>query len=124
MTSIAPATPSDRLAGFLGFNQAAEIVRHAARHLGLPLRAGLLRRPQDTPAQSGLGALDRRTNLQGAFAATESPPARVARIDDVLRTGGTAAEAARVLKAAGAARLEVWVAARTLLGRLNALAAG
>jgi ComF family protein len=100
-----------------GFNQAAEIARHAARHLGLPLRANLLRRPRDTRAQSGLGALDRRANLQGAFAVTASPPARVALVDDVLTTGSTATEATRALKAAGAARVEVWVAARALRDR-------
>jgi ComF family protein len=97
-----------------GFNQAGEIARHAARHLGLPLRARLLRRTRDAPAQSGLGAVERRSNLQGAFAVSGSPPPRIALVDDVLTTGSTAAEAARVLKAAGAARVEIWVAARAL----------
>jgi ComF family protein len=100
-----------------GFNQATEIARHAARQLGLPLRAGLLRRPRDTRAQSGLGAIDRRANLQGAFAVAASPPPRVALVDDVLTTGSTAAEAARTLKTAGAVRVEVWVAAKALRDR-------
>ena len=97
-----------------GFNQATEIARHAARHLRLPLRDGLLRRLRNTPAQSGLGASDRRANLQGAFALVGLPPPRVALVDDVLTTGSTASEAARLLKNAGAARVEVWVAARVL----------
>ena len=97
-----------------GFNQATEIARHAARHLGLPLRTGLLRRTRDTRAQTGLGAADRRANLRDAFRVVGPPPARVALVDDVLTTGSTAAEAARALKTAGAARVELWVAARAL----------
>jgi ComF family protein len=97
-----------------GFNQAAEIARHAARPLGLPLRARLLRRIRDTRAQTGLGAADRRSNLHDAFRVAGPPPARVALVDDVLTTGSTVAEAARALKAAGVARVEVWVAARAL----------
>lgn len=98
-----------------GFNQAQEIARHAGRHLRLPVRPELLRRTRDTEAQSGLGAAERQGNLDGAFAIGRGrPPPRVALVDDVLTTGNTATAAARVLKDAGARRVEVWVAARTL----------
>jgi ComF family protein len=98
-----------------GFNQAQEIARHAARHLGLPLRPRLLRRSRNTDAQSGLGAEARRANLAGAFAIGRGrPPPRVALVDDVLTTGSTVAAAARVLKDAGVRWVEVWVAARAL----------
>ncbi len=40
------------------------------------------------------------------------PSAHVALVDDVLTTGNTAAELARLLKRAGAARVEVWAVAR------------
>ena len=98
-----------------GFNQAQEIARHAARHLGLPLRPGLLRRPRETGAQSGLDADHRRANLAGAFTAGRGrPPPRIALVDDVMTTGSTVAAAARTLKDAGASWVEIWVAARVL----------
>ena len=98
-----------------GFNQAEEIARHAARGLGLPLRSRLLQRTRATPEQSGLPATARRQNLHGAFRVTARLGGRhVVHEGDVLTTGSTVAEAARTLKAAGVARVEVWVAARAL----------
>ncbi|MBP6261010.1 MAG: ComF family protein, partial [Chromatiaceae bacterium] len=37
----------------------------------------------------------------------------VAILDDVVTTGGTAGEVARVLRQAGAARIDLWAVART-----------
>lgn len=98
-----------------GFNQSAEIGRHVARRLALPLRANLLERQRHTPAQSGLDAADRARNIAGAFRVRpgEAAPARVALLDDVLTTGATAAAAARALRAAGCREVLLWVCART-----------
>jgi ComF family protein len=98
-----------------GFNQATLIASVAARQLHLPLRARLLQRVRATAPQSGLSASARQHNLQGAFVARPlAGLGPVALVDDVLTTGSTAAAAARALKAAGASRVEVWVAARAL----------
>ena len=98
-----------------GFNQAALIASVAARQLQLPLRPRLLQRVRATAPQSGLSAGARQHNLQGAFVARPlAGSGPVALVDDVLTTGSTAAAAARALKAAGASRVEVWVAARAL----------
>ena len=99
-----------------GFNQSAEIAR--AMRAALPraprLRAGALVRLRDTPAQSGLGLEARRGNLVGCFRATlPLHGARVGLVDDVTTSGSTLAEAARALRAAGAARVVALVAART-----------
>ncbi|HEX6834275.1 MAG TPA: ComF family protein [Rudaea sp.] len=100
-----------------GFNQALELARPLAQRLAIPMSARALRRTRATPAQTGLSADQRRRNLRGAFAvsADESMPAHVAIVDDVMTTGTTLREAARVLKRAGAVRVDVWALARAPL---------
>jgi ComF family protein len=96
-----------------GYNQAAELARHAARVLHVPLRERLLQRPQATLEQSDLPAAARRRNVRGAFAVGARPvPRHIALVDDVLTTGSTLGEAARTLQVAGVNRIEFWVAAR------------
>lgn len=95
-----------------GFNQAAEIARHAARHLGLPLDQRLVRRSRATLEQSDLPAAARQHNVRDAFEVMARPPQRIALVDDVLTTGSTLREVARVLRGAGAQSIELWVAAR------------
>ncbi|NIW86981.1 MAG: ComF family protein [Gammaproteobacteria bacterium] len=98
-----------------GFNQAVEIGRRVGRDLKLALVPGAAWRVRATPPQTGLASRsERRLNVRGAFVA--SPEVRglrhVAILDDVLTTGATVSELARVLKRAGVARVEVWAVAR------------
>lgn len=96
-----------------GFNQALELARPIARALALPIRMDLCARVRVTQDQAGLAARDRQRNVRGAFAASNAGmPRHVALIDDVLTTGSTCDELARVLKRAGAERVDVWVVAR------------
>jgi ComF family protein len=98
-----------------GFNQAAEIARHAAPRLGTQVESGLLRRLRDTSAQSGLDATARTRNLEQAFGiGGRLAPRHVALLDDVLTTGSTAEAATRALKSAGCERVDLWVCARVL----------
>jgi predicted amidophosphoribosyltransferase len=73
-----------------------------------------LLRTRDTRAQTGLDALQRRRNLRGAFGVNDAAtlPAHVAVFDDVMTTGSTLRECARVLRRAGVARVDVWALAR------------
>jgi len=99
-----------------GFNQAAMLARWLARPLRLPVDEELLRRPRDTPAQQQLDADARRRNLRRAFALAEPPRVagrHLALVDDVLTTGATAEALARLLRRAGAARVDVYCLART-----------
>lgn len=96
-----------------GFDQAEVLARAVAARVGLPA-VPLLRRLRDGGAQARRGGADRRRALAGAFTATGDAPASVLLVDDVLTTGSTAAACAAVLKAAGARRVIVLTAARSL----------
>jgi len=101
-----------------GFNQAHEIARFAGCTLGIAVDPGILVRVAATREQSGLSLRERKINVRGAFALRRQPhAAHVALVDDVLTTGSTASEAARVLKSAGVGRVEVWAVARVTLAQ-------
>lgn len=96
-----------------GYNQATELARPLARHLGLPLRE-LAARARATARQSDLPYRERRRNVAGAFILRESITARhVAIVDDVLTTGHTASALTNALHLAGVETVEVWALART-----------
>ena len=99
-----------------GFNQACELGNYASKVLDIPLLTTALRRRRNTKAQSGLSRKQRRKNVRGAFYwhSSEKPGSHVALIDDVMTTGTTVSECARVLKNAGAKRVDVWVATRAI----------
>jgi ComF family protein len=96
-----------------GFNQATELARRVGRELGIRSDHRLCTRNRDTRPQSLLSPNARRLNLCNAFSVRHRPVAgHVAIIDDVMTTGHTSNELARVLKQAGAQQVEVWVIAR------------
>ena len=97
-----------------GYNQALELARPLARGFGVPVRHDLLQRQRGTLAQTELDAPARRRNVRGAFTLRAGAvlPAHVALLDDVMTTGATLAECARVLKRSGVARVDVWALAR------------
>lgn len=98
-----------------GFNQAAEIARHLAKHFDIPCAYDALIRVQDTPPQAGLHRDARWRNLVGAFASTQPlTNKRILLVDDVLTTGASLSACADVLRHAGAGRVDVAVVARTL----------
>ncbi|NEX64306.1 ComF family protein [Noviherbaspirillum galbum] len=104
-----------------GFNQAVEIARPLARHLGVPCLPRLLQRSRDTQAQSLLPHDERRRNVRDAFtlstgAADMIAGAHVGIVDDVMTTGDTLDEVAAMLKRFGASRVTNYVFARTLPG--------
>jgi ComF family protein len=100
-----------------GFNQAVILAREVANRFSIPLALMTLRRVVFTPPQVSLGREERLANVRGAFAV--SRPERVAGqrvllVDDVYTTGGTLAECARTLLAAGADSVALLTLARAV----------
>jgi ComF family protein len=99
-----------------GYNQALEIARPVSDVLRVELAPRLCERLRDTPEQTGLSAAERRRNLRGAFAVRGGCEGlRIAVLDDVITTGSTAAAVVAAFHEAGAAQVEVWAVARTLV---------
>ena len=97
-----------------GFNQAELMAREFSERSGIACDDEILFRTRPTEAMKGLGPSERRANIQGAFSVNEekSPVlagARTLVIDDIFTTGATLDEIARVLKEAGASRVDTLV---------------
>ena len=100
--------------GERGFNQAERIARVLGGRIGLGVEPRLVRRVRSSVDQKGLGAQERRRNLDGAFVARPCAGRRLIVVDDVLTTGATTEAVARCLLDAGAAEIRVWCLARAV----------
>ena len=86
-----------------------------ARHLRLAMPDRLLRCRRKSLKQGTLSPAQRFKNMRGAFSISpgyDITDKRVLLVDDIMTTGATANEAARVLRRAGAAAVAVAVVAR------------
>jgi predicted amidophosphoribosyltransferase len=82
---------------------------------GTPLLPRACRKVIETPPQAALPWKERAKNVRRAFVCdADLRGARVAVVDDVMTTGATMNELARVLRKAGAVEVTGWVVARTL----------
>lgn len=99
-----------------GYNQALEIARPMAKCLGMPIDTKCCIRTRHTSPQTLLPSRQRQRNLNGAFALLYAPRERhVVLVDDVMTTGSTVTELARLLRRAGVGRVDVWVCCRASL---------
>ncbi len=99
-----------------GFNQVIELGCFLERELKIPMRTDLVKRIRHTPEQAGLSRRERRRNLRRVFSATTTTlPKHIALLDDVITTGSTVNELARMLRKQGVARIEVWGLARAAM---------
>ena len=118
-----------------GFNQAASVAGYLGNFLSIPVLKDGLARGEQTAAQRSIEGRDRLANLEGAFRPgmvrmpknyreksalslpRKIPLAEAVRgknvilLDDIFTTGATVIQCGRVLKEAGAARVDVVVAA-------------
>lgn len=99
-----------------GFNQSLEIARPIGKRLAIPVSTNAIIRIKDTQPQTQLNAKQRRNNLRNGFALKsdgyfDNVP-HVVILDDVVTTGATCNELARLLKQAGVGKVGVWSVAR------------
>jgi ComF family protein len=98
------------------FDQADLLAEAVAEALGIEYALGAMARLIDTPTLTRQSREQRAETVKGVFS-VQKPAAvkgkRCLLVDDVMTTGATASECARVLKKAGAKEIAVCVLART-----------
>lgn len=91
-----------------GYNQSAYIARGLFDESKIPVAEEILIRIRQTESQTRLNREERRTNVSGAFQLLpvgNGAGKTVALVDDVITTGATMNECARVLKEGGTKRV-------------------
>ena len=102
-----------------GYNQSVVIAKMVSKIVRRPVSLRALAKRRATPSQVGKTLKDRNENLKGAFARPRFLPQSVAGkkvllVDDVITSGSTIDECSRILRKAGARRIDVLTLAKTL----------
>ena len=95
-----------------GFNQAAVLAKRLGRRLNITYDLSGCHKISNTAPQATLNAKLRKKNIHNTFRANPLVYQHITLIDDLLTTGSTANELARVLKQQGAMRVDLWCCAR------------
>jgi len=97
-----------------GYDQVELLAKAVARELEIPYQP-LLKKLRNNPPQSGIsGRAERKANVLGVYRALQPEHIagkRIFLLDDILTTGATAGECARVLLTAGAKEVHCGVVA-------------
>lgn len=106
------------------FNQSILLAKEVAKKFDKKLYYDLIFRTKNTATQASLKSKERAKNLKSAFAFNEKYLAeiknkRILLVDDVMTTGATLDNCAKVLKKAGAKEVIVLVVAKRVLGQVN-----
>lgn len=97
------------------FNQAEELSKVISKALQKPIDTQYIERHLSSQQQSGLDAKQRKKNVKGIFKITNRKNKQYQHaviIDDVMSTGSTVNEVAKILKKSGIKKVDVWVLAR------------
>lgn len=100
-----------------GFNQALEIAQYLSSSNKIKLLPDSCTRVRNTLSQTGLPWKDRQKNIRDAFSCKmDFSSKHIAIVDDVMTTGATLNEIAKILRNCGATKVSGWVVARALPG--------
>lgn len=90
------------------YNQAYYIAKGVGKNLNIQIKDNLIKRMKNTVSQTTLNMSEREENVHGAFSIlhkTKIKSKRIIIIDDVITTGATVKEIAKILKEAGAEKV-------------------
>lgn len=98
-----------------GYNQSLLLAKQIGKALGIAVESKAIIKSRKTAPQAELSMKLRANNLKGSFALKKAIRARsVAIIDDVVTTGSTTSEIAKILKRNGVDYVQVWGIAHTV----------
>jgi len=104
---IIPVPLHPRRFNWRGFNQAELLIQSLSERLNIPQDLKLVIRSKFTQPQVKLSAEERKRNLNNAFTVLGNPAGKkILIVDDVITSGSTINELAKILKRSGAN--EVW----------------
>jgi ComF family protein len=96
-----------------GYNQSVELARPLSKRLGIKLDTVSCVRIRATAPQTDLPPNKRKQNVRNAFSMSEKAPYdHVLLVDDVITTGSTVNELARILRYTGVKKIDVLTCAR------------
>lgn len=109
---IVPVPLHKKRFAWRGFNQAEILASGLAQHFDLRMDNNLVRRVKYTKPQVKLSADERAKNIKEAFNVVKQIPKNILLVDDVITTGSTMNEIAKVLKQNGAEKVYGMAVAR------------
>ena len=106
------------------FNQSILLAKEIEKKFNKKLYHNLIIRTKNTVTQASLKSKERSKNLKNAFAFNQKYSAlikdkKILLIDDVMTTGATLENCAKVLKKSGAKEVIVVVVAKRVFGQVN-----
>ena len=101
-----------------GYNQAELLAKPLEKYLGIRLGNDIIIRAKNTESQNALSKEERFQNIKDAFRVVDASKiagTKILLIDDILTTGATISEAARVLLRSGALEIKVLTVAMGII---------
>lgn len=96
-----------------GYNQSLELAKELSKLTGIPVNSQSTRRNRHTERQASLSLKDKKGNVKNAFEVIDRFSERhVAIVDDVMTSGHTVNEFARILRRSGIDKVDVWAVSR------------